>query len=199
MPDRRDLWRARYRSVESFPEPPAVLLRNQDLLPTSGAALDLACGLGSGALWLADRGLDTWAWDWAEPAIAALAQRAAARGIALHTEVRDLVAVPPEPAQFDLILISRFLHRSLSPTIAAALRPGGWLLHQTFTAAAPTGRRPSSASHLLQPGELIELWVPPLEEVRRHEPTADSKGCATSSEAWLLARRPEEKPVQSLG
>ena len=197
MSDRRDLWRSRYRSVESFPAPPGALLCNQDLLPTRGAALDLACGLGSGALWLADRGLDTWAWDWAEPAIATLTQRAAAQGLALRAEVRDLVAVPPEPGRFDLILISRFLHRALIPAIAAALRPGGWLLHQTFTATAPADRRPASPSHVLKPGELIELWVPPLEGVRHHEPTTVSKGHATESEAWLLAQRPEGTSTKS--
>lgn len=44
-------------------QPSQVLLDNSHLLPASGRALDLACGLGANALYLAKRGMTTSAWD----------------------------------------------------------------------------------------------------------------------------------------
>ena len=40
-----------------------VLTENHYLLPSTGVALDLACGLGANALYLAQQGLAVTAWD----------------------------------------------------------------------------------------------------------------------------------------
>ncbi len=56
-------WDTRYREAHRVPETALVLSEFQHLLPTSGRALDLACGLGGNALLLAAHGLETHAWD----------------------------------------------------------------------------------------------------------------------------------------
>jgi tellurite methyltransferase len=53
--DLRAKWDARYRERDRIPSPALVLSENLHLLPGSGAALDLACGLGENALLLAGR------------------------------------------------------------------------------------------------------------------------------------------------
>ena len=59
----------------------------------------------------------------------ALAQQ---RGLPLHAEGRDVVAAPPAPTSFDVIVVSRFLERALAPALIQALRPAGLLLYQQF-------------------------------------------------------------------
>ena len=64
--DRRR-WDERYATQGPPPvsevEPPDFLARHTDLFPTAGRALDLACGQGLGAVWLARRGLEVWGLD----------------------------------------------------------------------------------------------------------------------------------------
>ena len=83
------------------------------------------------------RGLDTHAWDFSGIVIERL--RAASPLANLHPAVRDVVQQPPEPGSFDVIVVSRFLDRSLAPALMAALRPGGLLYYQTYTRAIAAG------------------------------------------------------------
>ena len=70
-------WEARYRECSATaPRPAAVLTEFEHLLPASGDALDLACGLGGNALHLARHGLTTRAWDSAATAIERLTAQA---------------------------------------------------------------------------------------------------------------------------
>ncbi len=121
----RRCWDERYHAAAGAPPPARVLVDHAHLLPAAGQALDLACGLGANALLLAARGLETWAWDNSPVAIARLNAAATAAGVALHTAVRDVIVQPPEPARFDVIVVSHFLERSLASALQAALRPPG--------------------------------------------------------------------------
>ena len=57
-------WDARYRENKIVhTEAASVLAENRHLLPRSGVALDLACGIGANARLLASHGLTTSAWD----------------------------------------------------------------------------------------------------------------------------------------
>src|SRR5215467_7689672 len=101
-------WEERYRSGESGKEEsPTILLVEtmQGLAP--GTAIDLACGSGRNALYLAERGWNVTAVDGSDTAIRLVQQRAAARGLHVPTQVADLAA--PEftllPETFDLILV----------------------------------------------------------------------------------------------
>ena len=150
--EKRARWHACYAQAETLaPEPLPFLAAHADWLPASGRALDLACGRGGNALFLARRGLKTWAWDYAESAVAGLRQRA--DGLPLWVECRDVVTHPPEPESFDVIVVAHFLHRPLFPALAAAARPGGLLFYETW-AGAYAGRGPQNPEYRLKPGEL---------------------------------------------
>src|SRR5712691_6619419 len=129
--DTQQQWHARYQHPARAPHAARVLWENQHLLPATGRALDLACGLGGNALLLATHGLETWAWDISDIAVARAQAAAQERGVTLHAEVRDVVACPPCAASFDVIVVSRFLKRDLAPALIQALRLAGLLLYQT--------------------------------------------------------------------
>ncbi|GAB3370435.1 class I SAM-dependent methyltransferase [Spongiibacter taiwanensis] len=116
-----------------MPKPPCELLAEQaGHLPSAGTALDLACGLGGNALFLASRGLVCEAWDISDTAIHRLTDYTSHRELAISPRCRDALAEPPGHQSFDVIVVSYFLERQLMPAIADALKPGGVLFYQTF-------------------------------------------------------------------
>ena len=193
-------WDARHRAREGWPEPSRVLAENAHLLPATGEALDLACGLGSDALLLAARGLRVHGWDFSPVALERLRARAAAQGLSIETELRDVVAAPPPANAFDLINVSHFLERSLAPALAVALRPGGLLCYQTFTRSQPPGqcRGPDNPAFRLAENELLGLFVPPLRLlVYREESLAGDRYLGWRGMALLVARKPAASPEET--
>lgn len=167
--DQQARWDARHADARDLGSPPAILTRYQAMLPRSGRALDMACGRGAASLWLAQRGLTVDAWDFSPVAIARLRGAAAQGAGRIDAQVRDVLAEPPAPASFDLILVSHFLERDLCPAIAAALRPGGLLCYQTFGPAVPGTGGPSNPDFRLAANELLRLF-PALTVRAYHEP-----------------------------
>lgn len=141
-----------------------VLQDHADLLPASGSALDLACGLGGNAIFLAKQGLKTHAWDISRAAIEKLLSYCQSNlegsSISITTEVRDIEAHPPEKNTFDVICVSYYLQRSLTKDIIAALKPNGLLFYQTFVEEKVTDSGPNNPKYRLQPNELLALYSP---------------------------------------
>ena len=154
----RDKWDRRYREQSMPPVACAVLREHRALLPAAGAALDLACGRGGNALLLAAAGLDVTAWDLSPVAIDQLRQ--AVGTLNIDAAVHDVIAEPPEPGRFDVIVVSYFLERSLAPALIAALRPGGLLFYQTFGPERIDDHGPTNPAYRLQQDELLELFAP---------------------------------------
>lgn len=148
-----ELWDTRYREGGHEPRACAVLQQYPEHLPQQGQALDLACGPGGNALWLARRGLTVHAWDYSEVAIRSLRAEAEKHRLDVRAEVRDVVRHPPKTGEFDLLVVSHFLDRGLMPALCAAVRPGGLLYYQTFLVDHP-GPGPRNPDFLLRPGEL---------------------------------------------
>ena len=152
-------WNHKHREAQQPGNVAQVLLRNRHLLPVSGKALDLACGRGANALMLAKAGLETHAWDFSDVAVELLDGKAAEQDLRIETEVRDVLEHPPEPACFDVILVSFFLERRLIPALIQALRPGGKIFYQTFVRAVYLDRGPATASWRLGCNELLQLFA----------------------------------------
>lgn len=150
--------------------PSSWLTENADLLPPAGRALDLACGRGRHALWLAGRGYVTTALDRDADNVAFVAEEARRRGLGVHVEVTDLESGPVSlgDAVYDVIVVVHYLHRPLFPALIAALRPGGVLVYETFTRAQAARGKPTNPAFLLESGELARL-VAPLEILRQRE------------------------------
>jgi SAM-dependent methyltransferase len=161
-------------------DPSAWLVGNRQLLPTAGDSLDLACGSGRHAIWLADQGFRTLAVDRDVVAIDALNQEAARRGLPIRTQVVDLESGHTflEPDAFDLVVVVHYLHRPLLPVLVNALRPGGVLVYETFTRAQAARGKPTNPAFLLEPGELLTL-VQPLQVLLSREGDYDGR-CVAS-------------------
>jgi len=151
-------WNTRYRAGEHDRfEPVQVLSDYSHLLPRQGEALDLACGTGANALFLARHGLSTSAWDISEQAISVLLARAAKNDLVLKTRVCDVTGTVLPVQGFDVITVSYFLERSLFPAILNALRPDGLLFYQTYLKERSTGRVPRNENFRLDANELLRL------------------------------------------
>lgn len=181
-------WDARYREADKLPVPARVLTDFAHLLPTQGQALDLACGLGGNALFLARAGLDTHAWDLSPVAIEHLGRVAEREGVTVHGQARDVLARPPEPGRFDVLVISRFLERSLTPALMASLRPGGLLFYQTFTRARSNQTGPSNDAYRLADNELLHLFQDLHLLVYREEGTTGDTRKGLRNEAYLVGK-----------
>lgn len=153
----RDKWDGVYqRMPDSLPHPAEVLEINAHLLPASGLALDLACGLGGNALFLALAGLQVSAVDLSPVAIERL--RSVSGGFAVEAEVRDVESTGLPVDAFDVVVVSRFLTRSLCPAIIRSLKGGGLLFYQTYIAEKLSEAGPSSPDYLLERNELLRLF-----------------------------------------
>jgi tellurite methyltransferase len=118
-------------------------------------ALDLAMGRGRHALLLARHGFQTFGVDLKHDAIRNAMQTTAREGVSIHGWCADLTTPALPTAAFDLVVVARFLQRDLFGAIAAAVKPGGYVVYETFTVAQRAfGIGPTSPDHLLHPGEL---------------------------------------------
>jgi len=121
-------WEEKYRSGDCGSEDaPTILVVEIAKKLAPGTAIDLACGAGRNALYLAEQGWAVTAVDGSERAIELVQQRSVTRGLAVHTRVTDLTApdFTMAPDAFDLILIAYYLQRDLFAKVKAAARPGG--------------------------------------------------------------------------
>lgn len=155
MPD----WNQHYLSREVAEQTPAdVLLLNQHLLPASGKVLDYASGLAANGCWLAHRGYQVTAWDVSPIAVNKVNQYAQQYGLKLTAEARDLENNPPVEQQFDVVVVSFFLHRPTLHHLTQVLNPGGLLFYQTFSGEQRDGRGPSNPDFRLHQGELLQAF-----------------------------------------
>ena len=191
MAEQRARWDERHAAATDIGVPAEVLLRNAHLLPAQGVALDLACGRGANALWLAEHtALELHAWDFSPAGVARLEAAARTRGLRIATEVRDVVARPPQPRAFDLVLVNHFLERAIVPALIDALRPGGLLLYQTFTREAVSARGPSTPEWRLARNELLALFAGLTVRAYREEGSLGDRSRGLRDLAYLVAERP---------
>jgi SAM-dependent methyltransferase len=204
MSTARDKWDLRHRESASHPspDPSAFLLECSPLLPrphSYSRALDLACGAGQNAVYLAEHGWPVIAIDFSPPALDRAAALAAEHHLPTHRSTfqavpahfsgvllveADLESLAFPAAAFDLILCFHYLDRNLFAPIERALRPGGHLLYESFTElqlAYPEG--PRDPNHLLRTGELRSAF--PHLDVLFYRECQSPRAVAS-----LLAQRP---------
>jgi len=154
----RDKWDARYRdgAYENRSHPTALLT---DWLPrlTRGRALDIACGAGRNALFLAANGFAVSALDISSVGL----ERGRGAATERHLDIEWLNADLDEnpdcalPAgRFDLIVWVRYMQRALMPHVLAHLNVGGALLCEQHLTTQAKVAGPTSAAFRLEPGEL---------------------------------------------
>ena len=169
--------------------PPDALRGREQLLPAGGRALDVACGRGGVAVWLAVRGFRVDAVDVSGVALAAGAELAARHG--MSGQVRwwhhDLDAGLPADCAgpYDVVVCQRFRDPARYPDLAARLAPNG-LLVVTVLSEVDEGAGPFRAPA----GELLRAFagLEVLANVER-DGEASLVARAVSSSAPGAARR----------
>jgi 2-polyprenyl-3-methyl-5-hydroxy-6-metoxy-1,4-benzoquinol methylase len=152
----RERWDARHAAAGAAgagpaPAPPDALRGRTELLPSGGRALDVACGRGAVAVWLAARGFAVDAVDVSPVALEAGRELAAREGVAelVRWWLHDLDRGIPGAGHYDVLVCQRFRDPARYGELAARLAPGG-LLVVTVLSEVGEGPGPFRAP----PGEL---------------------------------------------
>ena len=183
MTETSDSWNAIWAGVaDLLPEPDAVLIdRVRELKP--GRAMDLCCGAGANAVWLAEQGWRVTAVDYAEAALEKGRRLAAEREVDVEFVVAD-ASTFQIPGWYDLITLFYIqlqpeLRAKVLSTAAAALSPGGALLFVSHDRTdAPEGWEEADTGTLTTPEEVVsELPGLEIQEalVLEHNSTAHMK------------------------
>ena len=194
----RDDWNARYDQSELiWSAAPNTFVREHTADLEPGRALDLACGEGRNAIWLAENGWDVVATDFSDVAISKAAALADHRGVSVDFRVEDAAALSSHETGYDLVVIA-YLH--LDPAIlgtivdraAGQLTAGGTLVIVGHHVDNPTRGHggPPDPAVLYDPAAIAErlgtLDVVTATDVERTVPT--DTGDATAIDALVIAR-----------
>ncbi len=133
----RERWNARYRErgPEAFGDAPSDWLQEHEQLlreQPRGRALDIACGNGRNARYLARLGFEVDAIDISEVAIAWLQEKVTENGLAVYPRVADLTQIELPAGHYQVIVNFNYLERRLFPAITRALADEGLLFFETF-------------------------------------------------------------------
>jgi SAM-dependent methyltransferase len=195
---KREDWDRRYAEVENLwsAKPNRFLVAEVAALEP-GRALDLACGEGQNAIWLAERGWQVQGVDYSSVAIAKARARAERDGVDVDFVEDDILRFEPEVRAFDLVLLL-YLHlsaeerRRVLRRAASALAPGGTLLllgHDLLNLTEGVGG-PSDPALLFIPDDIVAeldgLAVEKAERVYRDVAGADRPAI----DALVRASRP---------
>ena len=176
----RERWNRRWAGEERVHASTApsrfVAAEVADLPP--GAALDLACGAGRNAVWLAERGWRVTAVDFSGVALRMARSLEAERRVAVEWVEADVLAWTPPPRAYDLVCVLYLQlpageRRTALARAAAAVRPGGTLLvlgHDLLNLTDGWGG-PTQADVLFTPDDVVaevgDLRIEKAERVRR--------------------------------
>jgi SAM-dependent methyltransferase len=177
-------WERKYaeRGPHAGAEPDPWLV---DIAPrlTRGLALDVACGAGANAAFLAGCGFDVIGLDGSLEGLRLARVEARRHGVRVHFAAVDLEHWRPSPERFALVTVFRYLNRALLPALVASLAPGGTFVCKTFNRGRLRRVPGFNPDYLLDPGELAGL-VRGLEIVQLD----DDERVADASR--VLARKP---------
>jgi SAM-dependent methyltransferase len=198
----REEWNRRYAGTELLwtARPNRFLVVEAgDLRP--GRALDLACGEGRNAVWLAEQSWRVTGVDFSDVALAKARNLAAARGVEVDWVQADLLAYRPGRRAYDLVLLFYLQlpaaqRREVVRAAAEAVALGGTLLlvaHDSRNLEHGHGG-PKEASVLCTAADVVaDLGGSDLEIERAdlvERPIATADGAVTALDALVRARRP---------
>jgi SAM-dependent methyltransferase len=202
--DLRDVWNARYRQGDVWgSEPNRLLAALVSELPV-GTALDLGCGQGRNALWLAGRGHTVTGLDLSPVAVEQARSAAAERGLDVRFEDVDLAGWDAGGEVWDLVVLSYLqLDESIRPIVhakaAQAVAPGGRLIliaHHRDNLEHGVGGPPTPRvlyTEAMLAGDFADLEIQRNERVLRPTDEGDA------IDVLLIATRPHTSAARAAG
>ena len=149
-------WDERYSRGEHIIKEPMPLLARAIVGLEPGRALDLACGPGRHAIFLAERGWRVTAVDASRVGVELAKTLAQLRGVSVDWRVADLERGEflIEAKAYDLVCVFYYLQRDLFPHIRAGVRPGGISVAAIHMTDPDPDVKEMNPAYLLGPGEL---------------------------------------------
>jgi SAM-dependent methyltransferase len=137
-------------------QPSDWIRRWTHLITERSTVLDIACGNGRHLQWFSGKGHQVTGID---------RDISAARAASLPvTLIEADIESGPWPLQrdddvqaFDVVVVTNYLWRPLMPTVLRSVKPGGWLIYETFATGNEEFGKPSRPDFLLQSGELLHM------------------------------------------
>jgi len=157
----RERWNRRYRDPirKLRKDPQKLLVDHAPPVQPGSRALELACGLGFDAMWLAEQGYTVDAIDISINALRKARAGMLERGITgVNFIVADLDHGALPVYVYDLVYGFRFLDRSLFAALRDRVRPGGIVIYETLNTRWVEIRPETRQSHMLAKGELITFF-----------------------------------------
>jgi SAM-dependent methyltransferase len=201
----RERWNRRWAGERAHASsaPSEFLIAETEVLPP-GRALDVACGAGRNAVWLARRGWRVTGVDFSDVALRAARELAASAGVEVEWIEADAVTWIPPRGAYDLVTVMYLQlpaaeRRAALGHAAGAVAPGGTLLvvgHDLLNLTEGWGG-PTQAVVLFTPDDVVgEIGGLVIESARRvRRAVAEGAGAREASDALVRARRPAE-PVR---
>jgi ubiquinone/menaquinone biosynthesis C-methylase UbiE len=196
----RERWNRRWageRAHASTAPSEFLIAETEALRP--GRALDVACGAGRNAVWLARRGWRVTGVDFSDVALRAARELAASAGVEVEWIEADAVTWIPPGRAFDLVTVMYLQlpaaeRRAALGHAAAAVVPGGTLLvvgHDLLNLTEGWGG-PTQAEVLFTPDDVVaEIGGLVIESARRvRRAVAEGVGAREAIDALVRARRP---------
>jgi SAM-dependent methyltransferase len=188
--DRQQLWSGRPNG--------ALVAEVADLPP--GRVLDVGCGEGADAVWLAGRGWDVTGLEVSGVALERAARHAADAGVDVRWVHAGLVEAALPPASFDLVsaqypALLRTPDAAAERALLAAVAPGGVLLlvhHAGMETHVPEEGGPDPADYVwpsMVAALLDDDWVVEVDEVRPRVVPEGGAGAHHAEDVVLRARR----------
>ncbi len=140
-------------------KPSQWIVRWQHLLGARTTVLDVACGAGRHAQFLAAAGHAVTGVDRDLAAAKQLANPMTLVQADIENAPWPTLLQDPQsgPKTFGAVVVTNYLWRPILPTLLQSVAPGGVLLYETFAVGNEVFGRPSRADFLLRPGELLAL------------------------------------------
>ena len=157
---KKDKWDLAYKNADFSNAPIAsVLKENTYLLPQEGKAkaLDLACGRAGNAQLLAKLGFCVDAIDISPVVLNGLRSFAKKQKLDIQCILHDVEKEGLIKKEYDVIVVSYFLNRTVFPQIVSSLKNNGLLLYQTWSKESVDDSGPSNPDFRLSSGELLKL------------------------------------------
>jgi tellurite methyltransferase len=158
--DDQNRWDRQFAQSPGSAKPAAFLQeifdRNSWEIAPPGRALDIACGSGRNALFLATLGFEVTAVDISPVGLEQAAQRAGEKSLSISWQQADLEFLQLPSAAYDLILNINYLQRALIQQLKSALKRGGFIIFETFLIDQQSIGHPNNPSYLLAHNELLD-------------------------------------------
>ncbi|MUV36412.1 Tellurite methyltransferase [Lentibacillus sp. JNUCC-1] len=160
----RDKWNVKHEEIlkdGTKLSPNERLVSWKDYL-TGGTALDLAAGLGANSTFLTGLGYEVEAWDLSDVAVRHMQLLKSQQNLSVYpiiTDLENINALPSRENNYDLVISTYYLDRSLFPFMTMSLKSGGYLFFETYYKTHDeSSQTPINEKFLLKPNELLEIF-----------------------------------------